>query len=107
MTDRETKLAHRNILTSLLLTSSEQSTRQGFVTDLFLFLLRYTFLLNNASNTQNSCAEKNAWKVNYFFISHKCFLHLSVCLSRYGLQYIVQGQIFHRDSSLAGIHIFQ
>ncbi len=54
MTDRETKLAHRNILTSLLITTSEQSTRQGFVTDLFLFLLRYPFLLNNASKTQNS-----------------------------------------------------
>ena len=58
MTDRETKLAHRNILTSLLITISEQSTRQGFVTDLFLFLLRYSFLLNDTSKPQKSCASK-------------------------------------------------
>ena len=58
MTDRETKLAHRNILTSLLITTSEQSTRQDTVADLFLFLLRYPFLLNNTSNTQNSCGLK-------------------------------------------------
>ena len=45
-------------LTLLLVTTSEQSTRQGFVTDLFLFLLRYPFLLNNASKTQNSRVQK-------------------------------------------------
>ncbi len=44
----------KRFLISLLVTTSEQSTRQGFVTDLFLFLLRYPFLLNNASKTQNS-----------------------------------------------------
>ena len=58
MTDRETKLAHRNILTSLLVTTSEQSTRQGLVTDLFLFLLRHSFLLNDVTKPQNSRFQK-------------------------------------------------
>ena len=56
MIDRETKMAQnmKHPLTLLLATTSKQSTRQGFVADLFLFLLRYPFLLNNASKTQNS-----------------------------------------------------
>jgi len=54
MTDRETKLAHRNILTSLLITTSEQSTRQGLIAELALFFIRYTFLLEQSSKTQNS-----------------------------------------------------
>ena len=56
MIDRETKMAQnmKHPLTLLLATTSQQSTRQGFVADLFLFLLRYPFLLNNASKTQNS-----------------------------------------------------
>lgn len=54
MTDRETKLAHRNILTSLLITTSEQSTRQGLIAELALFFIRYAFLLEQSSKTQNS-----------------------------------------------------
>jgi len=52
------ELKNKKILISLLVITSELSTRQGFVTDLFLFLLRYPFLLNNASNTQNSRVQK-------------------------------------------------
>jgi len=58
MTDRETKLVHRNILISLLVITSELSTNQDTVADLFFFLLRYPFLLNNKSNTQNSRVQK-------------------------------------------------
>ena len=58
MTDRETKLAHRNILTSLLITTSEQSTRQGLIAELALFFIRYTFLLEQSSNNQNSRVQK-------------------------------------------------
>ena len=54
MIARETKPAHQKILISLLLTTSELSTRQDTVADLFFFLLRYSFLLNNTSNPQNS-----------------------------------------------------
>ena len=50
----EMRLKNKKILTSLLVTTSELSTRQDTVTDLFLFLLRYPFLLNNASKTPNS-----------------------------------------------------
>ena len=58
MTDRETKLAHRNILISLLVTTSEQSTRQGLIAELALFFIRYTFLLEQSSNNQNSRDQK-------------------------------------------------
>ena len=58
MTDRETKLAHQNILISLLLTTSEKSTQQDFIAELALFFIRYTFLLEQSSNTKNSCASK-------------------------------------------------
>ncbi len=58
MTDRETKLVHRNILTSLLITTSEQSTRQGFIVELALFFVRYTFLREQSSNNQNSGVQK-------------------------------------------------
>ena len=54
----EMRLKNKKILTSLLVTTSELSTRQDTVTDLFLFLLRYPFLLNNKSNTQNSRVQK-------------------------------------------------
>ena len=58
MNSKAMKPKDKRFLISLLVTTSEQSTRQGFVTDLFLFLLRYPFLLNNASKTQNSCGLK-------------------------------------------------
>ena len=52
------ELKNKKILTSLLVTTSELSTRQDTVTDLFLFLLRYSFLLNDTSKPQNSCDPK-------------------------------------------------
>ena len=42
----------------LLITTSEQSTRQGLIAELALFLLRYSFLLNDTSKPQNSCGLK-------------------------------------------------
>ena len=45
-------------LISLLVTTSEQSTRQGLIADLALFFIRYPFLLNNKSKTQNSRVQK-------------------------------------------------
>ena len=58
MTDSETNLAHQNILIPMLLTTSEQSTQQDTIADLFIFLLRYSFMLNDATNTKNSCDQK-------------------------------------------------
>ena len=58
MIARETKPAHQKILISLLLTTSEKSTQQGFIAELYLFFIRYTFLLEQSSNTKNSCASK-------------------------------------------------
>ena len=60
MTARETKPAHQKILISLLLTTSKQSAQLNTVADLFLFLLRYSFLLNDTSEPQNSCAVKSS-----------------------------------------------
>ncbi len=44
----------------LLITTSEQSTRQGLIAELALFLLRYSFFLNDTSEPQNSCAVKSS-----------------------------------------------
>ena len=58
MNTRASNMKKANILNFLLVTTSEQSTRQGFVTDLYLFLLRYSFLLKDTSKPQNSCDQK-------------------------------------------------
>lgn len=46
------------VTTYLLLTTSGQNTQQDTITDLFIFLLRYSFMQNDATKSQNSCASK-------------------------------------------------
>ena len=47
-----------NILNLLLLTTSEQNTQSENFADLYLFLLHYLLLLNDATKPQNSCVQK-------------------------------------------------
>ena len=54
MSNTAMKQKIHNRLNLLLIATSEQSTTMDTIIDLFLFLLRYPFLLNNASKTQNS-----------------------------------------------------
>ena len=49
------ELKRKKILTSLLATISELSANQDTVDELFAFLIRYTFLLEQSSNNKNSC----------------------------------------------------
>ena len=42
----------------LLVTTSEPPTQQDNIDDLFIFLLRYSFMQNDATKSQNSCASK-------------------------------------------------
>ncbi len=58
MSNTAMKQKIHNRLNFLLIATSEQSTTMDTIIDLFLFLLRYPFLLNNASNTQNSRVQK-------------------------------------------------
>ena len=60
MIARETKPAHQKILISLLLTTSEKSTQQGFIAELYLFFIRYLFLFEQSSNKNKSCAVKSS-----------------------------------------------
>ena len=46
------------VTTYLLVTTSEPPTQQDTITDLFIFLLRYSFMQNDATKSQNSCASK-------------------------------------------------
>ncbi len=47
-----------NILNLLLITTSEQNRQSENIADLLIFLLRYSFLLNDTSEPQNSCDPK-------------------------------------------------
>ena len=46
------------VTTYLFLTTSGQNTQQDTITYLFIFLLRYSFMQNDATKSQNSCASK-------------------------------------------------
>ena len=46
------------VTTYLLVTTSEPPTQQDTIDDLFIFLLRYSFMQNDATKSQNSCASK-------------------------------------------------
>ena len=50
------KMKHSHLL--VLTTNSVSRKELGAVSDILLFLLRYPFLLNNTSNTQNSCVQE-------------------------------------------------
>jgi len=60
MIARETKPAHQKILISLLLTTSEKSTQQGFIAELYLFFIRYLFLFEQSSNKNKSRVQKTS-----------------------------------------------
>ncbi len=58
MNNKAMKLENKKFLFSLLITTSEQISQADSISDLFIFLLRYSFMLNDATNTKNSCASK-------------------------------------------------
>ena len=60
MNNKAMKLENKKFLFSLLITTSEQISQADSISDLFIFLLRYSFLLNNASKTQNSRVQKTS-----------------------------------------------
>ena len=60
MNTRASNMKKTNILNLLLITTSEQNRQSENIADLFLFLLRYSFLLNDTSEPQNSCAVKSS-----------------------------------------------
>ena len=58
MNTRVPNMKKANILNLLLLTTSEQNTQSENFADLYLFLLHYLLLLNDATKPQNSCVQK-------------------------------------------------
>ena len=58
MSNTAMKQKIHNRLNLLLIATSEQSTTMDTIIDLFLFLLRYSFMLNGATKPQNSCDQK-------------------------------------------------
>ena len=58
MNTRASNMKKANILNLLLITTSEQNTQSENFADLLIFLLRYSFLLNDTSKPQNSCGLK-------------------------------------------------
>ncbi|MBR6295070.1 MAG: hypothetical protein IKR40_01160 [Treponema sp.] len=54
------ELKNKKILISLLLTTSEKSSQQGFIAELYLFFTHYSFLLDKATELKNSCVVKTS-----------------------------------------------
>ena len=60
MNTRASNMKKTNILNLLLITTSEQNRQSENIVDLYLFLFRYSSLLNNTSEPQNSCDPKTS-----------------------------------------------